>query len=147
MNYEWWNPRTNASAVPSKTAVLIDFGTVPAVKEGKDRSDFNYYKDELRYRHRDVRFLTLTNTKELFQEILRDDTDYETPTNIEMSASRLAQKICENPSTFQYNNCYQRKSDNIQYTGYVTPGYKQNWAMYPEFFLKSFNIRFSVSGN
>jgi len=28
--------------------------------------------------------------------------------------------------------------------GYVTPGYKQNWAMYPEFFLKSFNIRFSV---
>ena len=145
MNYEWWSPRTTAPAVPSKTAVLIDFGTVPAVNGVKDMNDSNYYKDELLNKHPDVRFLALTNTKELFKVILRDDTDYESPSNIEKSAYRLAQKICENPSTFQYNDCYQKTSDNVQYSGYVTPGYKQNWAMYPEFFHSSSNIKFSVS--
>ena len=143
--YEWWTPRSNATAVPAKTAVLIDYNSVPVAPDsGNDRNDYNYYKDQLRYRHRDVKYLSITENQDLFKDILREDTDKESTVNIQQSASTFARKICENPATFQYNACNERKSNNVQYVGYITPGYKQNWAMYPEFFLKSFDIYFKV---
>ena len=147
-DYEWWTPRTNQSWVPSKSAVLIDFDSVkPAPDNGQDRDDYNWNKDQLRSRHRDVLFLSFARNSELFKDILRDqDKDRAAPTDIINSASAFAKKICDNPATFQYNMCHDRKSNNEEYVGYITPGFKQNWAMYPEFFLKSFTIKFQVSG-
>jgi hypothetical protein len=118
-----------------------------APDSGQDRNDYNNYKDQLRYRHRDVKYLSVATNQDLFKDILRDDTDKDIPgtvgsPNLNIGPS-FARKICDNPATFQYNDCNRRRSDNVQYVGYVTPGYKQNWAMYPEFFLKSFNIKFS----
>lgn len=145
-DYEWWTPRTNQSWVPGKSAILIDYDSVTmAPDSGSDRTDHNWYKDQLRSRHRDVLFLALTKNQELFRQVLRDrDQDWMSPNDVNNAGSTLAKKICENPATFQYNACYERTSSNVQYTGYITPGYKQNWAMYPEFFLKSFNIKFTV---
>jgi len=124
-------------------------GSVTAAPEsGQDRNDYNNYKDQLRYRHRDVRYLSVSQNQDLFKDLLRDENDKETPgavgsPNLQLG-STLAKKICENAATFQYNSCHERKSDNIQYVGYVTPGYKQNWAMYPQFFHNSSLIKFSV---
>jgi len=144
-DYEWWTPRTNQSWLPAKSAVLIDFGSVPAApNDGQDRNDYNWFKDQLRYRHRDVLFLSLAQDQTLFKDILRNqDKDYASPNDIANQASALAKRICENPATLQYNMCHDVTSNGVQHTGYVSPGYKQNWAMYPEFFLKSFNIKFS----
>jgi hypothetical protein len=146
-NYEWWTPRTNDSAIPAKSVVLIDLGSVPAAPDsGQDRNDYNNYKDQLRYRHRDVKYLSAATNQDLFKDILRDENDKANPgppgTTVQFG-SDFAKKICENPATFQYNRCHERRSENVQSVGYVTPGYKQNWAMYPEFFLKSFDITFN----
>ena len=143
--YEWWGTRTNFIAVPAKTAVLIDFDSVPVAPDsGNDRNDYNYFKDQLRYRHRDVKFLTISNNQKLFEDIIREDSDKTSPSNLQQTASDFAKKICENPATFQHNSCNWRTSNNDEYVGFITPGYKQNWAMYPEFFLSSSDIYFKV---
>lgn len=145
MDYEWWTPRTNQSWIPSKTAVLIDFDSVRAAPDdGQDKNDYNWFKDQLWNRHRDVLFLSLTKNRELFYDILRDK-EKDRATDITSGVSTFAKRICDNPATFQYNMCRDKTSNNVEYVGYISPGYKQNWAMYPEFFLKSFNIKFSVS--
>jgi hypothetical protein len=147
-NYEWWTPRTIDSAIPAKSVVLIDLGSVPVAPDsGQDRNDFNNYKGQLRYRHRDVKYLSVATNQDLFKDILRDENDKANPGPVGSAVqfgSDFARKICENPATFQYNECHKKSSKNVQYVGYVTPGYKQNWAMYPEFFHKSSQIEFIV---
>ncbi|XP_054165656.1 uncharacterized protein LOC128963183 [Oppia nitens] len=142
-NYEWWTPRVNDSAIPAKSAVLIDFtvGVVP--DSGADYDDYKYFKDQLRYRHRDVRFLSIASNQDAFKDILRYEDDKEQPGNPVQIGQNVARKICENPAIFQYNMCEDKRSDGVQYVGFITPGYRQNWAMYPEFFHRSFTIRFS----
>jgi len=113
---------------------------------GQDRNDYNYYRDQLHYRHRDVRYLGVSQNLETFKDLLRDQNDRDTPgtvgsPNYQLGSS-FAAKVCDNPAVFQWPDCYRRRSDNAQYVGYVTPGFKQNWAMYSEYFLKSFDIDF-----
>ena len=146
--YQYWTPRVNQSWLPSKSAVLIDFNSVmPAPDKGQDKNDYKQFKNQLKNKNRDVLFISLATNNDLFKDILRDqERDRVSPSNIINSASSLAQRICDNPATFQYNMCHHSKSNNQQYIGFITPGYKQNWAMYPEFFHKSSSIKFQVSG-
>jgi hypothetical protein len=147
-NYEWWTPQTYDSAIPAKSVVLIDLDSVIAAPDsGQDRDDYEHFKNKLKYSHRDVRYLSVAKNQDIFKDILRDQNDKATPGPVGSDVQfglDLAQKICENPATFQYNECHDKNSKNVQYVGYVTPGYKQNWAMYPEFFLKSSQIEFIV---
>ena len=83
-------------------------GLVTAAPDsGPDRDDYNNFKDQLRYRHRDVRYLSVATNQELFKDILRDESDKETPgtvgsPNLQLGPN-LVKKICDNPATFQYN--------------------------------------------
>ncbi|CAG2116200.1 unnamed protein product, partial [Medioppia subpectinata] len=95
-NYEWWTPRTNDSAIPAKSAVIIDFGSMTAAPDsGTDRDDYNYFKDQLRYRHRDVRFLPVANDQKLFEDIVPEGYQTDAPGgDVSQIGRSLAQKIC-----------------------------------------------------
>jgi len=63
-------------------------------------------------------------------------------------AKLLLSRICETPAKLQHPQCLTQTSTGAtdeQYTGYVTPGRKQYWAMFPEYFLKSYNVEFEFS--
>ena len=143
--------KADLPGVPSKNFVWFDYGNLkPAPTDRENKRRYEDFKWRLRYQHRDVTLFMATINKDDVKDLLRRDDDWipigqGLDAALKTSASRLAQKICENPSTFQYNNCNKKTSDNVLYSGYVTPGYKQNWAMYSEFFYNSSNVKFSVS--
>lgn len=143
-NFEWAS-RTNMTAVPGKTFVL--FNAVSQIqdppKDGDRRNSYNDFVWRLRYQHRDVPIIVVSTQTDRFKDLAKEDQDLQQYGSI--NYDRVRQRICSNPATFQWVPCYDRRSDGEEYIGYVSPGAKQNWAMYPEYFLKSFTIKFVVS--
>ena len=144
MNYKWWTPRRWTAGVPSKNVILLDYGALVKPTSGNDRDDYDTYKDQLKWRNRDVLYMVISPNKDSFKEFVREDSDIISPGQTTLGTS-FTDKICENPATLTYGNCFTKESTNETYEGFITPGYKQNWAMYPEFFQASGAIEFKVS--
>ena len=146
MNYKWWTPRKQFAGVPSKNVILIDYGTLVMPTSGTDKDEYNTYYDSLKFRNRDVEYLVVSPNQQNFKDFVREDAIIINPSQITTTTgSTFAAKICENPATLTYNDCFNKASQNVSYEGFISPGYKQNWAMYPEYFKASSKIEFKVS--
>lgn len=143
LNYKWWTPRRFNSGVSSKNFIIIDYSLKESI-DSNDRDDYNKYQYELRWRNPDVRYLVMSDNKK-FEDILdKKEHLYSANSFSNQITTAIANEICNNPATLIYNDCYTKPSENVVYTNYISPGYKQNWAMYPEYFHRSFDIKFKV---
>ncbi|XP_053214834.1 uncharacterized protein LOC128398050 [Panonychus citri] len=97
----------------------------------------------LKSNHRDVPVFLITNANENDlteyisspQDIIRDQD------GLDVMTQELSQKICQVPATFQYPDCRRVSSEATSgFEAFITPGRLQYWAMYPEYFLKSYDI-------
>lgn len=144
LDYKWWTPRRWFTGVPSKNVILIDSGTLVMPTSGPEKDDYYTYKEALKWRNRDVFYGVVSPNKDLFKEFVREEADILTIGSPVQSATTFANKISENPATLTYSDCYSTTSQNVTYEGFITPGYKQNWAMYPEYFKASSSIEFKI---
>lgn len=142
-NFEWAS-RTNMTAVPGKTFVLFSVVTTlqDPPKDGDRKRNYDDIIWKLRYHHRDVPIVVVSSQTNKFKDLVKEDQDLQQYGSI--NYDKVHQRICSNPATFQWIPCYNYASNGEEYIGYVSPGAKQNWAMYPEYFLKSFTITFTV---
>lgn len=147
-NYKWWTWRRYSPASASINMVLFDYDTLKVPTSGTDRDDFYYYRDSLRYRNRDVRYLVISNNQNDFKDMLRYQEDIIGHNqDYAQIGNAIATKAMETPAPITCNDCYNQDSKDVQAVGHITPGYKQNWAVYPEYFILSSNIVFRVSFN
>lgn len=146
MNYKWWTWRRYSPASASINMVLFDYDTLKIPTSGSDRDDYYNYRDSLRYRNRDVRYIVISNNQNDFKDMLRypEDIIGHSQDYVQIGTS-VANKIMETPATITCNDCYYKESKDVLALGYIVPGYKQNWAVYPEYFILSNNIIFKVS--
>nr|XP_027204684.1 uncharacterized protein LOC113798363 [Dermatophagoides pteronyssinus] len=144
-NYRYWNgKRKSLNDQASINVIIIDYDTLKLPTDSKELDDYNWYKDSLKYDNRDVRYLVISNDQKNFIDILNDKTkDMVGPTQTQIGMN-FDKSICENPAQIIYDKCYEKPSQNSIMEKYISPGYKQQWAMYPEYFLKSYDIEFKV---
>lgn len=144
-NYRYWNgKRKSLNDQASINVIIIDYDTLKLPTDSKELDDYNWYKDSLKYDNRDVRYLVISNDQKNFIDILNDKTkDLVGPTQTQIGMN-FDKSICENPAQIIYDKCYEKPSQNSIMEKYISPGYKQQWAMYPEYFLKSYDIEFKV---
>ncbi|XP_054166899.1 uncharacterized protein LOC128964334 [Oppia nitens] len=136
-------PTETLAAIPSKSFVWFDFGNMkPAPTDREQKRKYDDFKWRLRYENRDTNiFMATLNNEDIKDLLARDSNWIQMGTgNVERNAETLAKYVQQTPQVFQYSDCWTRKSDNYAYDGYLTPGYKQYWAMYPEYFIKSYTI-------
>ena len=149
MEYEL--KKADLPGVPSKSFVWFNYDTMQQIpSEREQRRRYDEMKWRLRYEHRDIPYFLLGLNREPIKDLIRQEEHFiSVGTNpigdIRQKARDLAKQICKTPSTFQYNECRIQASQERVYEGFITPGYKQYWAMYPEYFIKSFNIDMRVS--
>jgi hypothetical protein len=132
--------------VPSKPFII--FGNNFQTRN----SDYNMqvHKRALQEMHRDVPLVIIT-TKSIdeLEEFIQapEDVIRDTESVVNL-AHNLKKRICETPATFQHPNCFMRASTDTDpiYEGFITRGHKQYWAVYPEYFLKSFRITLKFIG-
>lgn len=144
-NYKWWT-RKSYTGVPSKNVILIDYGSLVLPTSGSDLNDFNTYKSQLYWRNRDTRYFAVSPKEEIFKDFIQDKSDIVNPSGqVSSIAATIATKIGENPATLIYNDCLDHTVKNATFEGFVTVGYQQRLALYPEYFKVSSNIEFTVS--
>jgi hypothetical protein len=132
------------SGVPGKPLLFFNYGY--AKLTGNNQAKMYSERKDLRRNHRNMRMIMIgagnTQDMEAVTSGSADDVFGEdSPDTTELS-NRLLKVIRETPATFQHTECFTRTSNNDGYTGYVTPGKMQYWAMYPQYFLKSFRMTF-----
>lgn len=103
-----------------------------------------YSRYLLRRNHPDVPIVIITrgNPRDLLDFVQSDRDVIQDTESLDLLSKEVVNKICETPSTYQYYDCnYRPSQENYnRYTGFVTRGKKQYWAIYPEYFLRSFTI-------
>lgn len=137
------------SAAPARPFIIMG-GSYSARSSD---SNIRMARNNLKTNHRDVQIFLLTNAAE------NDLTDYiNAPQDVikdqelsDVMARELSEKICQVPAVFQYAECRRVSTEsNNAFEGYITPGRTQYWAMYPEYFIKSYDISmkfYSAQGN
>jgi len=148
MEYEL--KKADLPAVPAKNFIWFDFGNLkPVPTDREQKRKYDDFKWRLRYEHRDVTFFLATINKDNIKDLIRRDEDWiqmgQGSDAAQSKGQDLVNKISQTPQVFQHNECRFKKSEDKAYEGFITPGYKQYWAMYPEYFIKSFNIDLKVS--
>ncbi|CAG2181458.1 unnamed protein product, partial [Oppiella nova] len=138
-------PSESLAGIPSKNFIWFDFGSLrPAPTDRESKRRYEDFKWRLRYEHRDVNVFMATLNKEDFKDLLSRDENWIQmgmgSDSSDMKSVDLMNKIIQTPQVFQYGDCRRQKSSNEVYEGYLTPGYKQYWAMYPRHFIKSYSI-------
>lgn len=141
-NYKSWSPRF-FSGVPSKNVILIDQGTLQMATGGTDRDEYNTYQDWFRHYNQDILLLVAANNQTNFKDVVRQEANLVSTSQAKIGTA-FETKICDNPAALTYNQCYETPSQDFVHEGFITPGYRQNWAMYPEYFLKSRQIQFKI---
>jgi len=124
------------------------FFNYESVKKPADSKRFYEAKNNLKYFHRDVPILAVgRGIKDDLEDIAFNTEDvFETESpDPQQLAQRLQKRICETPAVFQHPECATRASERDTFSDYVTPGRKQYWAMYPEYFIKSYQVQFEFS--
>ena len=148
MEYEL--KRVDLPGVPSKSFIWFNYNTLqPIPTDSEQLKRYEEIKWNLKYKHRDIPFFILGLNIEPINDLIRQKQHFipvgiNSLDDIQKRAKQLASEICKVPSTFQYNQCHINASSENIYEGFITPGYKQYWAMYPEYFIKSCNIEMKV---
>jgi hypothetical protein len=142
-------PSESLAGIPSKNFIWFDFGSLrPAPTDRESKRRYEDFKWWLRYEHRDVNVFMATLNKEDFKDLLSRDENWIQmgmgSDSADMKSVDLMNKITQTPQVFQYGDCGRQKSSNEIYEGYLTPGYKQYWVMYPRHFIKSYSIDLRV---
>ncbi|XP_046914380.2 uncharacterized protein LOC124495098 [Dermatophagoides farinae] len=144
-NYRYWNgKRKSLNDMASINVIIVDYDTLKMPTDSKDLDDYNWYKESLKEDNQDVRYLIISNDQKNFVDILPDKSKDIVGTTQTQVGTNFEKKICENPAQIIYEKCYEKPSQNSVMTRHVSPGFKQQWAMYPEYFLKSYGIEFKV---
>ena len=140
MEYEL--KKTDLPGVPSKSFVWFNYDTMQQIPSDREqRRRYDEMKWRLRYEHRDIPYFLLGLNREPIKDLIRQFEHFipvgtNSLYNIRQKAKKLVREICKVPSTFQHNN--------QEFEGFITPGYKQYWAMYPQHFNKSYIIEIKV---
>lgn len=142
--------RLNESGVPAKAVFWFDYGTVkPAPSDKIQKVKYENVKRSLLSVQRDFTFFGVgTNSSNLKDIVLQEGNLVSIDPNEIASSNRVAtlsQKVLEVSSVFQYTDCRIRASNNYTYEGFITPGYKQYWALFPDTFRTSSTIQLRVS--
>lgn len=136
--------RSASHGVPGKSIVYFNFGDFV-----KDDRNFKNAHWELTNKHRDAQIFVVGSNKRVLEHLATDQEKIISDDNVNEIAATLKQEICESPGIIQYPNCRLRRSTMDKYdsafSGYVTPKRIQYWSMFPEFFLKSFEIKFQFT--
>lgn len=137
----------NQTTVPANLFFWFDYGTVKPIPDDKvQKVKYENIQRKLIYIRRDVSFYGITTNDSNIKDIVQDSSKLLTiDSSIENKLNQVAESICKVPSIFQYKECDKRASNNFVHQSYITSGYKQYWAMYPNYFLKSFDIQMKVS--
>lgn len=139
------------NGLSSRTAIIIDYDTLQVPSSGGDKDQYEKYLWELKYRNRDVRFVVISVNDNKFKELVDNGhKDYEhnliSATNdAKQIATDLEKIITKNLGLLIYTGCQTKRSDKVKFEGFVSPGYAQNWALFPEYMHKSFDIEFEAS--
>lgn len=143
--------RANETGVPGRAIVMFDYGTMKPIPSDRiQNAKYIQLVRELLYMKRDfVYFGLATNASSLKDLVIQEGnliTIQATQTeSLVAQASRLySERLLTVPSIFQYDQCQIRPSNNQTYNGFITPGYKQYWAMYPKTFYRSGSIELIV---
>lgn len=138
--------KADERGAPGKPFLFFNYGFTK--KPSGDTSKFYRAKYDLRTNHRDVPLIVIGKGNgddlEEFAYNKEDVLEADKPESNEL-AKDILKRICQTPATFQYEECAVTTSNQEAYDGYVTPGTKQYWAMYPEYFLKSFTVTFEFT--
>lgn len=142
--------RSNDSGVPARAVIWFDFGTVKTIPSDKIQIiKYDQIKRQLLFVQRDFTFFGIaSNTSNLKDIVLQESNLVSVDSNEAVLSNRitaLSQKLLEVPQIFQYSDCRTRPSSNHTYQGFIRPGFKQYWAMYPDNFLASDTIQLNVS--
>ncbi|KAI1306006.1 hypothetical protein HDE_01323 [Halotydeus destructor] len=138
--------KANESGVPGKPFLFFNYGF--AKKPTGDTKKFYQARYELKRNHRDVPLIVVgKGNAEDLQEFTYDSNNViesDSPVSQEL-ANQILDKICETPAAIQYAKCAEKPSKGEVHVGYVTPGKKQYWAMFPEYYLKTFTASFEFT--
>lgn len=156
----WTTKRFTSNGDSSKNVIIIDYDMLKMPTDQKEIDRYYRFKDGLIYDNKNVEYLVIANNEKIFDDILLKNHDkeqnshnknYYSPvmgqnqdTLLNNLAKEIENKICDNPANLIYSKCHDKPSENEKFETYITPGYKQNWVMRPEFFLKSFHMEFKV---
>ena len=148
MDYEL--VKANFSGVPSKSFIGFNYNTMQSIPTDiEQRKRYDQIKWQLTHKHIDIPFFMLAYDNESVSDLVRQQEHFIPIGNnsidyIQEKAKELAKQICKVPSIFQYNECHTSASSDRTYEGYITPGYKQYWVMYPKYFSESLSIQMKV---
>jgi len=132
--------------VNGRPLVLFNYGSVK--RPSGDRRAFDSAQYDMKYSHRDVPFIMVgppSETENMKTFAYDDKNDIFTlDPDVSGITQRLVKRICETPAAVQHPRCRQETSNGVTFSGFVSKGKKQYWAMYPEYFLKSYNVAFEI---
>ena len=147
---DYESKKANFSGVSSKSFIAFNYNTTGPIPTDNEQSKrYNETIRKLKYEHRDIPFFMLAYYIESVSDLLRHPEHFMAVGNkssdyIRKKAKESVNKIYKVPSTLQHNECHATEPLDRIYEGYITPGYKQYWAMYPEYFIESRSIEVKV---
>lgn len=130
-----------------RPVVFFNYGALR--KSAGDRRSLEAAKWDLEENHRDVPILMAgeagMNQDDLKAYVRDEKRDvFLIDPDVRGVTELLSKRICETPAVIQHPSCRIETSSSMSSTHYITRGRKQYFAMYPEYFLKSFNIVFEI---
>lgn len=106
--------------------------------------NIRYARYILKRNHPDVPIIIVTrsNPRDLLDFVQSERDIIQDTESLDLLSKEILNKICETPSTYQYPDCHMKPSSEAynRYEGFITRGRKQYWAIFPEYFLRSYTI-------
>lgn len=133
---------------PGRPVLFFNYGAIR--KSTGDQRSLEAAKWDLNANHRDVPILMageagLTNQDDLKAYVHDEKRDvFLIDPDVRGVTEMLGKRICEVPAVIQHPSCRIETSSGMTSNHFITRGRKQYFAMYPEYFLKSYNIMFEI---
>ena len=139
--------KSSLRAAPGRPVLFFNYGALR--KSAGDWRSLEAAKWDLTQNHRDVPILmageggvSLDDLKAYVHDEKRDV--FMIDPDVRGVTEALSKRICETPAVIQHPGCRYETSSGMSSKQYITRGRKQYFAMYPEYFLKSYNIQFEI---
>lgn len=137
--------KNSLSGAPARPLVIFNFGSIRRSLTDQRAFDSAYW--DLRSGHRESSIFIVgkeRETPEYMKSIATEVIDGQSPDPSGV-ASKLLLRMCQSSLVLQYPDCRKEASSGYSYNGFVSPNGIQYVAMFPEFFLKSYNVEFEIS--
>ncbi|RWS07507.1 hypothetical protein B4U79_09640 [Dinothrombium tinctorium] len=126
-------------AVPSRVFIIFNMGYMEK-RNFEPRSRFSTDIRVLRRNHREVKYIVIGEEEKHNFLPFDDHSFFETKDS--SLIEKISKEICKTPALFQHPECQNRPSSEDHYIGHITRGEVQNWAIFPRFYEKSYDITF-----